>query len=68
MAIRVNQVGQMPGEKKFAHVMGGRDTLADAEFEVLDERGERPGTAAGPAPREDQRSDAAHAARAAVPG
>ncbi|MER6854011.1 cellulase N-terminal Ig-like domain-containing protein [Streptomyces flaveolus] len=41
MAIRVNQVGQVPGEKKFAHVMGDRDTLADAEFEVLDERGER---------------------------
>ncbi|MEV5518812.1 hypothetical protein AB0L50_38995 [Streptomyces flaveolus] len=33
----------MPGEKTFAHVMGGRDTLADAEFEVLDERADTAG-------------------------
>ncbi|MFA3875652.1 glycoside hydrolase family 9 protein [Streptomyces sp. MMCC 100] len=39
-AIRVNQVGYVAGEKKFAYVMGGRDTLADAGFEVLDERGD----------------------------
>ncbi|MFF9496330.1 hypothetical protein [Streptomyces flaveolus] len=43
VAIRVNQVGQVPGEKEFTHVMGDRDTLADAEFEVLDERGDRAG-------------------------
>ncbi|MFI1753753.1 glycoside hydrolase family 9 protein [Streptomyces sp. NPDC020571] len=39
-AIRVNQVGYASGEKKFAYVMGDRDTLADAGFEVLDERGD----------------------------
>ncbi|CAM5325309.1 hypothetical protein STENM36S_01751 [Streptomyces tendae] len=39
-AIRVNQVGYVSGEKKFAYVMGDRDTLADAEFEVLDEHGD----------------------------
>ncbi|MFG2682141.1 glycoside hydrolase family 9 protein [Streptomyces sp. NPDC048392] len=38
-AIRVNQVGYVAGEKKFAYVMGDGDKLADAEFEVLDERG-----------------------------
>ncbi|WP_399880864.1 glycoside hydrolase family 9 protein [Streptomyces sp. BBFR51] len=38
-ALRVNQVGYVAGEKKFAYVMGDRDKLADAEFEVLDERG-----------------------------
>ncbi|MEU1870844.1 glycoside hydrolase family 9 protein [Streptomyces sp. NPDC019793] len=39
VALRVNQVGYVSGEAKFAYVMGDRDTLADAEFEVLDERG-----------------------------
>ncbi|MEU5141181.1 glycoside hydrolase family 9 protein [Streptomyces sp. NPDC021139] len=39
VALRVNQVGYASGEAKFAYVMGDRDTLADAEFEVLDERG-----------------------------
>ncbi|PPS80389.1 glycoside hydrolase family 9 protein [Streptomyces sp. MH60] len=39
-AIRVNQVGYASGEKKFAYVMGDRDALADAGFEVLDERGD----------------------------
>ncbi|MGC0380425.1 glycoside hydrolase family 9 protein [Streptomyces sp. SAI-129] len=38
-ALRVNQVGYVSGEAKFAYVMGDRDTLADAEFEVLNERG-----------------------------
>ncbi|MGW4548693.1 glycoside hydrolase family 9 protein [Streptomyces violaceorubidus] len=42
-ALRVNQVGYASGEKKFAYVMGDRDTLADAEFEVLDERGDTAG-------------------------
>ncbi|MGC0407077.1 endoglucanase [Streptomyces sp. SAI-195] len=39
VTLRVNQVGYVSGEAKFAYVMGDRDTLADAEFEVLDERG-----------------------------
>ncbi|WP_217169041.1 glycoside hydrolase family 9 protein [Streptomyces sp. AC512_CC834] len=42
-ALRVNQVGYVAGEKKFAYVMGDRDELADAEFEVLDERGNTAG-------------------------
>ncbi|WP_162833482.1 glycoside hydrolase family 9 protein [Streptomyces sp. CB09001] len=42
-AIRVNQAGYVSGEKKFAYVMGDRDTLADAGFEVLDERGDPAG-------------------------
>lgn len=42
-AIRVNQVGYVAGEKKFAYVMGDRDTLADAGFEVLDEHGDTAG-------------------------
>ncbi|MFD5279308.1 glycoside hydrolase family 9 protein [Streptomyces rubrogriseus] len=42
-AIRVNQAGYLAGEKKLAYVMGDRDTLADAGFEVLDERGDTAG-------------------------
>jgi hypothetical protein len=42
-ALRVNQVGYVSGEKKYAYVMGDRDTLADAGFEVLDEHGDTAG-------------------------
>lgn len=49
-ALRVNQVGYVSGEKKFAYVMGDRQQLADAGFEVLDERGTPPATAVS-APR-----------------
>ncbi|MFJ6071090.1 glycoside hydrolase family 9 protein [Streptomyces sp. NPDC093065] len=43
VSVRVNQAGYVAGEKKFAYVMGDRDTLADAEFEVLDEHGDTAG-------------------------
>ncbi|MEU9070270.1 glycoside hydrolase family 9 protein [Streptomyces sp. NPDC048306] len=42
-AVRVNQVGYVSGEKKFAYAMGDGKQLADAEFDVLDERGDRVG-------------------------
>ncbi|MFD8432785.1 glycoside hydrolase family 9 protein [Streptomyces coelicoflavus] len=43
VAVRVNQVGYVTGEKKFAYVMGDREQLADVEYEVLDERGNTAG-------------------------
>ncbi|KOX27229.1 hydrolase [Streptomyces sp. NRRL F-4707] len=39
VALRVNQVGYVSGEQKVAYVMGDGKRLADAEYEVLDERG-----------------------------
>ncbi|WP_328655872.1 glycoside hydrolase family 9 protein [Streptomyces sp. NBC_00334] len=42
-SLRVNQVGYVAGEKKFAYVMGDGDRLADAGFEVVDERGKPAG-------------------------
>ncbi|TDT29142.1 cellulase-like Ig domain-containing protein [Streptomyces sp. BK208] len=41
--IRVNQVGYAADEQKYAYVMGDRDALADAGFEVLDEHGDTAG-------------------------